>query len=228
MTDELVFEEPSSTKLRLGPRKYERILSPLVARPMEWARIVVLPKQRALHLASSLRSGRGTTPPEGRWEFVAAPPKDNPDSPVWGVYARNLGPEESAAALPSSSSTAAVGAGGPARLLAGSRVDRNPPAPPPSEEGEAARSTSPGAPGRRREDRTLVLPKVPGVNSPARAPATTADGQPKCGRKGCSRPAGKGSPWCVPQRWCEGRAGAPVAAEHRGPLDPLNAGRWTR
>jgi hypothetical protein len=203
--EELVFEEPAELPDKSSP--WRKQLLPLVERQGEWARILTAHRNLATKWASEFRVGKRKAP-AGRWEFTASPLAGRAE---WGVYARYLGPETDAAD-PSPTTTAHESAGGPARPLAGGRADRNPPAPHPEE----SRTTSPAAPARRREDRTLVLPSVPGVNAP---PAITPGGQPKCARKGCSRPAGKGSPWCVPQRWCEGRAGADVEA--RKVVDPL-------
>lgn len=93
--DEIVWCDPpirGEVGHRSGASKVLRILTSLVERPGEWARIALYDSPKKAHTrANSLRSRR-TVKPSGRWEFVGRTLPDDPNR--GGVWARYLGPDE--------------------------------------------------------------------------------------------------------------------------------------
>lgn len=92
---EILWENPPEPVARGNPHAVRRskwvpLLTPLMDRPTEWARVDIRPTgKRAGAMAGALRKGKSVIIPPGRWEFTS---RTQPDG-TGAIYARYLGPE---------------------------------------------------------------------------------------------------------------------------------------
>lgn len=90
--DGIVWEDPPAARSKRGAtNKWVTILTPLMDRPGQWARMAVRDSAGlAANQAANLR--RNIRIPAGRWEFTSR----KIDERRHGVYARYLGPDDAA------------------------------------------------------------------------------------------------------------------------------------
>lgn len=90
---ELVWEDPPGTNRGRGRRgKWLDALEPLMSRPGEWARILDTPTATHAHNQARNLASRHVAIPPGEWEFTGR----RLDDATGAVYARYIGPEDSA------------------------------------------------------------------------------------------------------------------------------------